>query len=68
MFQSTPPARRATRRQRELHDALEVSIHAPRAEGDSGPYELLKMGQEFSVPAIVLILAFTLASSMFPVC
>ena len=35
-FQSTPPARRATRRRHLAQRPLEVSIHAPRAEGDGG--------------------------------
>ena len=35
-FQSTPPARRATRQSRDSADDGVVSIHAPRAEGDTG--------------------------------
>ena len=34
-FQSTPPARRATSRDRARHGTADVSIHAPRAEGDA---------------------------------
>ena len=42
MFQSTPPARRATPR-RVLHDdPAEVSIHAPRAEGDRSHGDMMR--------------------------
>ena len=34
MFQSTPPARRATAVYKSVNYGLGVSIHAPRAEGD----------------------------------
>ena len=36
LFQSTPPARRATRRPGQRGGHALVSIHAPRAEGDCG--------------------------------
>ena len=36
-FQSTPPARRATRIVKDDNATARVSIHAPRAEGDSPP-------------------------------
>ena len=35
VFQSTPPARGATRLRTHQHDGRLVSIHAPRAGGDS---------------------------------
>ena len=34
IFQSTPPARGATRRNRDIHGNMTISIHAPREGGD----------------------------------
>ena len=34
-FQSTPPARGATRTLKRLHKQIQISIHAPREGGDS---------------------------------
>ena len=50
-FQSTPPVRGATLKPRRRACFQNISIHAPRAGGDAGGYQIIRRTQNISIHA-----------------